>query len=566
MEKNAIIAAVLSLAVLIGWQMLVLQPMQEKGEKKRQERKAREESTGGKTRPAAPALSQPLPGSALPAPIPSPTKGVAPPAKVPAAAERRVRVDVGSAVYEFTNRGAGLVSARLLRHPENICKPSLLFSQKCVKGRPLELVVGGGPAIRPFFFAGGDTASELNRSVFRIEGRDMALTPSNPDGKLRFVYNGKNGKAAEKTFTFRHDSYRIGLRLRVERLSDPKPIGVVWGPRLGGGGSSAYGGVKEGPMSMAGKKLFYDSPTAEETVIHGEDLSWVALQTKYFIAAFVPRAGAAGSETSLLREGKTENDYAVMVPLQGKGKAEAEFDVFVGPKEPGRMAKLGVGLEDSLDYGYFSFVSLPLMWALRIIQSVVGNWGVSIVLLTILIKILFYPLTHVSMKNMREMSKLQPRMTQIREIYKDDKQKMNEAVMALYRENKVNPAMGCLPMVIQIPVFFGLYNALLVSIELRQAPFFGWITDLSVQDPFHVFTILMGASMFLQQKMTPTTGDPAQAKMMMMMPIMFTGMFVYFPVPSGLVIYWFANNALSIIQQYFVNRSVAPPKLAEEGQ
>ena len=186
MEKNAIIAAVLSLAVLIGWQMLVLQPMQEKGEKKRQERKAREESTGKKTRPAAPALSQPLPGSALPAPIPSPTKGVAPPAKVPAAEERRVRVDVGSAVYEFTNRGAGLVSARLLRHPENICKPSLLFSQKCVKGRPLELVVGGGPAIRPFFFAGGDTASELNRSVFRIEGRDMALTPSKPGRETPF--------------------------------------------------------------------------------------------------------------------------------------------------------------------------------------------------------------------------------------------------------------------------------------------------------------------------------------------------------------------------------------------
>ncbi len=566
MEKNAIIAAVLSMAVLIGWQMLVIQPMQKDGDKKRQERKTGKESARGKTRPAAPALSQPLPGRPPPAPVPSPRGGVAPPAEVPAAEERRVRVDVGSAVYEFTNRGAGLVSARLLRHPENICKPSLLFSQKCVKGKPLELVVGGDPAIRPFFFAGGDTASELNRSVFRIEGRGLALTPSNPNGTLRFVYDVKNGKAAEKTFAFRYDSYRIGLRLRVERPSDSKPIGVIWGPRLGGGSSSSYGGVKEGPMSMADKKLVYDYPTMEETVIHGEDLSWTALQTKYFIAAFVPRAGAAGSETRLLRTGKTESDYEVMVPLSGDTRSEAEFDVFVGPKEPGRMAKLGVELEESLDYGYFSFVSLPLMWTLRVIHGVVGNWGVSIVLLTILIKILFYPLTRVSMRNMKEMSKLQPRMTQIREIYKEDKQKMNEAVMALYRENKVNPAMGCLPMVIQIPVFFGLYNALLVSIELRQSPFFGWITDLSVQDPFHVFTILMGASMFLQQKMTPTTGDPAQAKMMMMMPIMFTGMFVYFPVPSGLVIYWFVNNTLSIVQQYFVNRSVAPPKLAEEGQ
>ncbi len=168
------------------------------------------------------------------------------------------------------------------------------------------------------------------------------------------------------------------------------------------------------------------------------------------------------------------------------------------------------------------------------------------------------------MRNMKNMQKLQPKMTQIREIYKDDKNRINQEVMALYKEHKVNPMMGCLPMIIQIPVFFGLYNALLVSIELRQAPFFWWITDLSKQDPFHVFTILMGASMFLQQKMTPMTGDPNQAKMMMFMPVIFTGMFIYYPVPVGLVIYWFVNNALSIIQQYFVNKSVAPPKLAEE--
>ena len=165
---------------------------------------------------------------------------------------------------------------------------------------------------------------------------------------------------------------------------------------------------------------------------------------------------------------------------------------------------------------------------------------------------------------MRNMQKLQPKMAQLKEIYKDDKNKMNQEVMALYKEHKVNPMMGCLPMVIQIPVFFGLYNALLVSIELRQAPFFWWITDLSKQDPFHVFTILMGLSMFLQQKMTPTSADPSQAKMMMFMPVIFTGMFVYYPVPVGLVIYWFMNNALSIVQQYFVNRSITPPELAEE--
>ena len=205
------------------------------------------------------------------------------------------------------------------------------------------------------------------------------------------------------------------------------------------------------------------------------------------------------------------------------------------------------------------------MAVLRISNAVLGNWGLAIILLTVLIKLVFYPLTQYGMRNMRNMQKLQPKMTQLKEIYKDDKNRMNQEVMALYKENNVNPMMGCLPMIVQIPVFFGLYNALLVSIELRHAPFF-WIADLSAREPqlFPILTLLMGASMFVQQKMTPSVADPAQAKMMMFMPVMFTGMFLYWPVPVGLVIYWLMNNILSVIQQYFVNKSVTPPKLAEE--
>ena len=228
------------------------------------------------------------------------------------------------------------------------------------------------------------------------------------------------------------------------------------------------------------------------------------------------------------------------------------------------MSKLGVMLEESLDYGIFSFVASPLISLLRICNAVTMNWGLAIILLTIIIKLIFYPLTHFSMKNMKGMQKLQPKMAQIREIYKDDKTKMNQQLMSLYKENKVNPMMGCLPMLIQMPIFFGLYEGLLVAIEIRNAPFFWWITDLSKQDPYHVYTILMGISMFIQQKMTPTAGDPSQAKMMMFMPIIFCGMFIFYPVPSGLVIYWFVNNVLSIAQQFFVNRTVQTPKLAEE--
>ncbi|MBI2177768.1 MAG: membrane protein insertase YidC [Candidatus Tectomicrobia bacterium] len=387
----------------------------------------------------------------------------------------------------------------------------------------------------------------------------LALSPGKPQGEVRFLYRGPEGLAAEKTLSFRHGSYAGGLRVRVEGAQGP--IGIALGPEAGGSDGNTYGGVIEGPMSYVGKKLLYDAPEAGKPVAHKADVRWTALQSKHFLAALVPRGGTQGAETHLLREKEGRaKEYAVVVPLAG---GEARLDFYAGPKETERLAALKVNLEDALDYGMFAFISRPLMAVLRALYAVSGNWGVAIILLTVLVKIIFYPLTHLSMRNMKEMQKLQPRMEQLRTLYKDDRGKLNEQVMALYREHKVNPMMGCLPMVIQIPVFFGLYEALLVSIELRQAPFFGWVHDLSVQEPYHVYTILMGASMFLQQKMTPTPGDPTQAKMMMFMPVVFTGMFIYYPVPVGLVIYWLVNNVLSIAQQYYVNRSVRPPKLAE---
>ncbi len=538
MEKNAILAAVLSIVVLIGWQYFVLRPAAEREARQRQAAKERAEAEKREKAPPAPAA--PAPGRAEPLP------------PVAAAREARVRVDVGSAVYELTNMGAGLVAARL----KNYRMPD---------GAQVDLGAGGTPSLRPLFFFGGEAARRLNAATYQAEGGDLALSPERPEGSVRFHYRGPDGLSAEKILSFRHDSHAIGLRVRVEGPPELGPIGLAWGPRVGGSDGNTYGGVVEGPMSYVGGKLHYDHPEAGKPVRHGADLRWAALQSKHFLTALVPRGGAEGAEVQLLAEKNGEKDYAVVVPLTGGSRAAATFDLYVGPKETDRLARLEVGLENSLDYGFFSFISRPLMAVLRVLHWLSGNWGVAIVLLTVLVKLLFYPLTHVSMKNMKEMQKLQPRMNQLREIYKDDRAKLNEQVMALYREHKVNPMMGCLPMIIQIPVFFGLYEALLVAIELRQAPFFGWIRDLSAQDPYHVYTLLMGASMYVQQKMTPTPADPTQAKMMMFMPVIFTAMFIFYPVPVGLVIYWLVNNVLSIVQQYFVNRSVQPPKLAEEG-
>lgn len=544
MEKNAILAAVLSMAILIGWQYLVVQPIEEEQAQKQRAAKARKKAPPD-------VASTPLRAPAAAHRPASPPASSARPAPTAPAGERRVRVDVGDAVYELTSVGAGFLSARLLKYREG-------------ERGFVELVPASRPELRPLFFWGGQTAGRLNAAAWRVEGGDLALSRTNPDGVVRFLYQGADGLAAEKTLAFRHNSFRIETRIRLRRPSGKEPIGIVWGPRVGGSDGNTYGGVIEGPMSFVGEDLEYDYPEEGKAVTHGAGLKWTSLQSKHFITALVPRSGAGGAEIRLLGQTDKFSEYAAIVPLSEGADVEAVFDVYAGPKAVEHLARLNVRLEDSLDYGMFAFIAKPLMSVLRAFHAVSGNWGVAIILLTILVKIVFYPLTHVSMRNMKEMQKLQPRIMQLREIYKDDKSKLNEQTMALYKEHKVNPMMGCLPMLIQIPVFFGLYEALLVSIELRDAPFFGWVTDLSVQDPYHIYTILMGASMFLQQKMMPTAGDPTQAKMMMFMPIIFTGMFIFYPVPVGLVIYWLVNNLLSIAQQFYVNRSVQPPKLAEE--
>ena len=546
MDKNAILAAVLSIGVLVAWDYFYIRPIQKKNAAKSQARAEKEKAAKAKMRAvnplvrAAPASPQP----AMPAQKKPETKAVR---------EVRVRVDVGPAIYEFTNRGAAMVSARLKKYLTDDLK------------RPIDLISELSPAMMPLYFKGGDTAELLNGASFQVEGGDITLTPSRPEGRLRFFYRDKSGLFAEKILTFRYDRYVIGMALRVDQPRSPKPIGIAWGPSVGGAAGNVYGGIVEGPMSFIDKSLEYDTPELDKPTVHASGTRWTALQTKYFVAALIPRDGNGRSEIRRLGGKDNKIDYAVIGFMPEGARSAAGFDVYVGPKETGRLAKLNASLEEALDYGIFSFIAKPLMAVLRISNAVLGNWGLAIILLTVLIKLVFYPLTQYGMRNMRNMQKLQPKMTQLKEIYKDDKNRMNQEVMALYKENNVNPMMGCLPMIVQIPVFFGLYNALLVSIELRHAPFF-WIADLSAREPrlFPILTLLMGASMFVQQKMTPSVADPAQAKMMMFMPVMFTGMFLYWPVPVGLVIYWLMNNILSVIQQYFVNKSVTPPKLAEE--
>jgi YidC/Oxa1 family membrane protein insertase len=293
------------------------------------------------------------------------------------------------------------------------------------------------------------------------------------------------------------------------------------------------------------------------------DIDWMGFSGRYFLAAVVPEAEEANDLRVWMRR---EQDHVESVLIIPPTAFHTHAEVYAGPKDINRLEAVGHGLRKAVDLGWFTFIALPMLQALRFLHHFTGNFGVAIIILTVVIKVLFFPLTKKSFQSMRAMQKLQPEMQKIRERLKDKPDEMNREVMELYKRHKVNPLGGCLPMVLQIPVFVGLYNALLNAVELRHAPFIGWIHDLSAPDrlgsiqlPFvphpgiPVLTLVMGVSMLVQQWMTPSAGDPAQQRAMMIMPVVFTFMFINFP--AGLTLYWLVNNLLTIGQQYAMTRT-----------
>ena len=303
----------------------------------------------------------------------------------------------------------------------------------------------------------------------------------------------------------------------------------------------------------------------EQDIVAGE-IHWAAYVDNYFMTAMVPDQAFTGSVRISPRGDSTVRIDLVNPPANLPKAMETRYGyhLYFGPRQLEVLKSLHLGLERIVDYGFFDIIAKPVLYLLKWFYKGLHNYGLAIILVTVIIKILFWPLTQKSYTSMKAMKDLQPQMTKIREQYKDDKQRINAEMMGLYKTHKVNPLGGCLPMVIQIPVFFALYRILVQSIEMRHAPFMLWVNDLSAPDrlpigfdlPYvgglPVLTLLMGLSMFIQQKMTPTPGDPTQAKMMMMLPIVFTFLFINFP--SGLVLYWLVNNILSIGQQYLINK------------
>jgi YidC/Oxa1 family membrane protein insertase len=300
-----------------------------------------------------------------------------------------------------------------------------------------------------------------------------------------------------------------------------------------------------------------ETESLETPAIETHTNGWAANIQHHFLIAAIPQQGEPF--TYRVDADKPNNLYRVSMvgerpsALQPGQTTTATTTFFIGPKVQQQLREVAPGLELAVDYGRLTFLAAPLFWLLEKAYGIVKNWGLAIILVTLLIKLVFYPLTEASGKSMAKMRTVQPRLKALQERHKDDKQALSQATMELYKKEKVNPLAGCLPMLIQIPFFISFYWVLLESVEIRQAPFFLWIQDLSSRDPYFVLPILMGLGMFFQQKLNPTPPDPMQAKIMMAMPIVFTGMFAFFP--SGLVLYWLTNSLLSIAQQWRINRA-----------
>jgi len=380
---------------------------------------------------------------------------------------------------------------------------------------------------------------------------------------VRMHWTSPEGVTVIKQYTFQRGSYVVDVGYEV-RNAGP----ADWKGRI-------YRQFQRSDVTSQGTRfvytytggVIYSDEAKYEKIAFGDmkdaNLSrdirggWAAMIQHYFLGAWLPPADEPSHYYSKVIDGERYILGMVSPEISVSSGASGGFSsrLYVGPKLQDHLAKAAPGLELTVDYGILTILAQPLFWLLQFIHKLVGNWGWAIVLVTFLVKLVFYKLSETSYRSMAHMKKLQPRLMALKERYGDDRQKMNQAMMEIYKKEKINPLGGCLPIVVQIPVFIALYWMLLESVELRQADFMFWIHDLSTKDPFYVLPIIMGASMLVQQRLNPAPIDPVQQKVMMMLPIVFTVFFAFFP--AGLVLYWITNNVLSIAQQWVITKRIA---------
>lgn len=457
-----------------------------------------------------------------------------------------VETDLYTAV--FSPRGASLKSLTLKKYRE--------------ENTPTAEYVTLGSDADPNIMSFSTRATGLNLPDGTLFAADSTAVKVENDGssQLTFNYISGQGYTVRKIYTFSSGQYAIKLETQIFNNSAAPLVGTIQQVMT----YPAAPKVKNNRFDTAGSYVFSDDSLQSNKIKdvssaskrYDKTIQWSGFADKYFLNAILAENSSIASvelkkNSAGFFESTVSSPQFTVNPGQSVSVANR---LFVGPKDIDLLKEQGNSLVQSLDLGWFTVIAKPLLYSLKFFYGYVGNYGIAIIIITVILKAFFFPLTHKSYKSMKGMQKIQPEMTKLREKFKDDKDSMNKAVMELYREHKVNPMGGCLPMVVQIPVFFALYKSLMFSIELRHAPFFLWVTDLADKDPYYVTPVIMGVTMFVQQKMTPSNMEPMQQKMMLALPVVFTFMFLSFP--SGLVLYWLVNNVLTICQQMYINKTV----------
>ncbi len=449
-------------------------------------------------------------------------------------------------------------------------------------GRLLEWVLryrGDKPMVVPgaFGFKGlilRRSQSELEPLAFEVKGDHLVLGPDQPRGEVALVAEDSFGIRVTETLLFESLDYRLEVHVKLEnRHSVPQALEVSlpwftlekW-PEAEG---EKFQGQRPTRVVSLGSNGLERVGISDVTSVATEG-QWIGLESEWYIAALLPRSPGFKLSATKSPSGQAEVALKATPPTLAPGQIwEGRAWVYIGPKEYDRLNALGVGLEGAIDFGGFplprqygglpmAWVAVPILWLMNFFYAYIPNYGVAIILLTVITKIFFYPLTLKSLASMKAMQALQPQINALRAKYQKDPQRLQRETLELYRKHKINPMGGCLPMLVQVPIFYALYLVFSLSVELQNAVFlcfgtiFGtalWICDLAQYDPTYVLPILMGISMFIQQKMTPSVGDPTQAKIMLVMPVVFT--FMFLNLPSGLVLYWFVSNVLQILQQHY---------------
>lgn len=481
-----------------------------------------------------------------------------------AAAEEPVNtrlVTVTTDTFEVTldTLGGDIVQVRLLKHLTRMASDGGEPFTLLTRSKENEYIAQSG------LIGKNGTDTREGRPVFSAYQSQYSLQPGQDKLDVDFLLV-ENGVSITKRFTFTASEYVIGVSYLVENNSLAPWQATFYGQikrdsheplvESSGGVSPYLGAALREPEKNFAKHDFND--VREATVKAEIRGGWVAMVQHYFIGAWVPPAGEVNSFS--LRKLSGQDVYLFgytgeRLDVAAGNSAEYSAQFYVGPKDQEKLESLAEYLDLTVDYGFLWMLAKPIFAAMKFIHELVGNWGWAIILLTVVIKILLYPLSAASLRSMAKMRSLQPKMESLKEAYGDDRQKMSQELMALYKKEKVNPAGGCFPMLLQMPVFLSLYWVLLESVEIRHSPWIFWIADLSAKDPYFILPIIMGASMLLMQKMQPMPTDPTQAMVMKIMPIAFTFFFMIFP--SGLVLYWTINNLLSMLQQWYVNRQLA---------